>query len=75
MISLDKIGPAEWPGDKGKDGRKTAGRAERCVSGGRGLQLNVDAPHELNLSPVPFLRDDPTYERERCTAFDGERDR
>lgn len=45
LISLDKIGAAEWLGDKGKGRRKTAGRAERCVSGGIGLflQLNVYA--------------------------------
>jgi hypothetical protein len=30
LISLDKIGPAEWLGDKGKGGRKTAGRRDVC---------------------------------------------
>lgn len=30
LISLDKIGLVEWLGDKGKGGRKTAGRRDVC---------------------------------------------
>lgn len=41
MISLDKIGPAEWPRDKGKGGRKSVGRAQICVSGGIALFLQL----------------------------------
>lgn len=39
LISLDKIGPAEWSRDKGEGKRKTAGRVEKCVSEGIGLFL------------------------------------
>lgn len=61
LISLDKIGAAEWLGDKGKGRRKTAGRAERCVSGGIGLflQLNVYARVRVESSST-FHRDAPS---------------
>lgn len=59
LISLDKIGPAEWPGDKGDGGgRKTAGRGEMCVRRYRAvLAAKRVRAYELNLSSLCFSRD------------------
>lgn len=55
LISLDKIGPAEWSGDKGDGGRKTVGRREMCVRRYRAvLAAKRVRAYELNLSSFCF---------------------